>query len=120
MQWLWPKLLRTELADFMAFRNGARMRKNKNKPGPSGMSRNEAFSLPEKWGGRNCLLPVDVEVVREIKEAMGGDALLDFVVPEFAARAQRAYDSLDIQTLTLENVWHVFQALMPLIFPNHM
>lgn len=49
---------------------------------------------------------------------MGGDALLDFVVPEFAARAQRAYDSLDIQTLTLENVWHIFQALMPLVFPD--
>lgn len=107
-----------ELAQFMEFRNGARMRKDNNKPGPSGMSRNEAFSMPEKWGGRNCLLPVDVEVVREIKEAMGGDALLDFVVPEYAAQVQAAYDSLGISELTLENVWNVFEALYPLVYPE--
>ena len=40
---------------------------------------NEAFALPEKWGGRNCLIPVDVEVIRDIKAAMGGDSLLSFV-----------------------------------------
>lgn len=117
-QWLWPKLLKMELAQFMEFRNGARMRKDNNKPGPSGMSRNEAFSMPEQWGGRNCLLPVDVEVVREIKEAMGGDALLDFVIPEYAAQVQTAYDSLGISELTLENIWHVFQSLYPLVYPE--
>lgn len=115
-QWLWPKLLRAELAEFMVFRNGVRMRKDKDKPGPSEMSRNEAFSLPEKWGGRNCLLPVDVEVVRELKEHMGGDALLNFVTPEFAERAQAAYDSLNITKLAPDNVWIVFRAMLPLVF----
>src|ERR1700722_20904764 len=95
-QWLWPYFLRPDLEKQMAFRNGVRMRRDNSKAGPSGMSRNEAFSLPESWGGRNCLLPVDVAVIREIKVAMGGDALLDFVSPEFAARAQIAYDSLHI------------------------
>lgn len=115
-QWLWPKLLRADLAEFMEFRNGVPMRKDNQKPGPSGMSRNEAFSLPEQWGGRNCLLPVDVGAIREIKEAMGRDALLDFTTPEFSARAQDAYYSLYIVQLTLENVWHVFQSLYPLVF----
>lgn len=100
----------------MEFRNGVPMQKDNQKPGPSGMSCNEAFSLPEQWGGRNCLLPVDVGVIREIKEAMGGDALLDFTTPEFSARAQDAYYSLYIVQLTLENVWHVFQSLYPLVF----
>lgn len=45
-QWLWPKLLRAELAEFMEFRNGVRMRIDKRKPGLPGMSRNEAFSMP--------------------------------------------------------------------------
>lgn len=116
-QWLWPKLLRAELAKFMAFRNGARMRKDNQKPGPSGMSRNEAFSMPEKWGGRNCLLPVDVNVIREIKEAMGGDSLLDFTTPEYAAEVKAAYDTLGVSELTPENVWHIFQALYPLVYP---
>ena len=48
------------------------MRKDNEKEGPSGMSQNEAFSLPENWGGRDCLLKVDVAVIRELKEAMGG------------------------------------------------
>lgn len=94
------------------------MRKDKNKPGPSGMSRNQAFVLPEKWGGRNCLIPVDVEVIREIKAAMGGDALLAFVSDEFDARAQEVYDSLLIVELTFQNVWAVFSAMLPLVFPQ--
>ena len=100
----------------MEFRNGARMRLDKQKPGPSGMSRNEAFCMPEAWGGRDCLLPVDVAVVREIKEAMGGDDLIAFVTPEFDARAQDAYDSLNVSELTLDNIWHIFRALLPLVF----
>ena len=91
------------------------MRKDKAKAGPSGMSRNEAFSMPENWGGRNCLLPVDVNMIREIKEAMGGDALLEFTTPEFSARAQAAYDTLAISELTLANVWYIFEALRPLV-----
>lgn len=115
-QWLWPVLLRKELASFMELRNSTRVRKDNNKPGPSGMSRNDAFSLPETWGGRNCLLPVDVDVIREIKEAMGGDALLEFVSAEFSERAQAAYDSLAITELTFENVWNVFEAMLPLLY----
>lgn len=81
------------------------------------MSRNEAFSLPESWGGRNCLLPVDINVIREMKEALGGDAILEFVPADFAQRAQDAYDTLNIADLTLENVWYVFRDLLPNLFP---
>jgi hypothetical protein len=115
-QWLWPKLLRAELAEFMEFHNGVRMRTDKQKPGPSGMSRNEAFSMPEQWGGRNCLLPIDVNIIREIKDAMGGDSFLEFTTPEFSAQCEAAYNSLGISKLTAENVWHVFQALYPLVY----
>lgn len=115
-QWLWPKLLRKSLREFMEFRNGVRMRKDNEKAGPSGMSRNEAFSLPENWGGRNCLLEVDMVIIRELKEAMGGNEILDFVSAEFSQRAQAAYDTLDINDLNLENVWYVFTDLCPLMF----
>lgn len=100
----------------MEFRNALPMRKQKNKAGPSGMSRNEAFALPEKWGGRNCLLPVDVNVIREIKVAMGGDAILEFTSREFRGKAQQVYDSLQITELTFSNVWDVFTTMLPLLF----
>jgi hypothetical protein len=100
----------------MDFQNGAQMCKDNNKVGPSGMSQNEAFSLPESWGGCNCLLEVDMAVVRELKEAMGGDKILEFVSIEFSERVQAAYDTLEIVDLNLKNVWYVFRELYPLVF----
>lgn len=99
----------------MEFRNGVRMRKDAAKPGPSGMSRNQAFSLYEKWGGKNCLLPIPVEDVRQMKEELGGEELLAFTTSEFAARAEVAYDSLKVTKLTMQNIWVVFTAMLPLL-----
>jgi hypothetical protein len=87
------------------------MHKDASKPGPSGMSRDHAFMFPESWGGCNCLLPVDISVIRELKESLGGDALLDFVSTEFSIHAQMAYNSLNISELTFENVWAIFTNL---------
>ncbi|TFY75926.1 hypothetical protein EWM64_g8088 [Hericium alpestre] len=115
-QWLWSKLLRQELQHVVDMRNSQRMRKDRTKFGPSGMSRNEAFSLPQDWGGRNCLLPIDVNIIRDLKQELGGDQLLDFTSAEFSARAQVAYDSLQITKLTFQNAWDVFNAMLPLVF----
>jgi hypothetical protein len=116
-QWLWPQLLQKELDTFMEFRNGCMMRKDKTKPGPSGMSRNQAFSLPGDWNGRNCLLKIeDLSIIKELKKELGGSELVSFSTPEFSVRAQKAYDSLNISDLTFENVWIVFSAMLPLIF----
>ena len=100
----------------MDFRNGARMRKDNEKVGPSVMSRNEAFSLPENWGGHNCLLEVDVKIIHELKKAMSGEEILEFVSAEFSQRAQAAYDMLGVVDLDLENVWYVFRDLYTLVF----
>ncbi|KAJ6607858.1 hypothetical protein B0H10DRAFT_2178373 [Mycena sp. CBHHK59/15] len=108
-QWLWPRVLQAGLDNYADFRNSCKTRKQTDKPGPSGMSRNTAFSLPHKWNGRNCLLKVDVEVIKQMKLDMGGDALLAFSTPEFAEQAQN---------VTLENVWDVFTAMLFLLFPN--
>ncbi|KIM83989.1 hypothetical protein PILCRDRAFT_68594, partial [Piloderma croceum F 1598] len=110
-QWLWPKLLHAALAEFMEFCNRVCMQTDKQKPGPLGMSCNEAFSIPEQWGGCNYLLLIDVNVVHEIKDAMGRDSLLEFTTPEFSAQCEAACNLLGISKLTAENVWHVFQAL---------
>ena len=118
VRWLWAKLLRQELAASIAFRNGAPVRRQKEKDGFSGMSRAEAFTLPERWGGRNCLLPLrpdQVDVVKEIMEAMGGEELIQFNSKEYRIRAQQAYDTLTISKLSFQNVWHVFRAMRDLL-----
>ena len=81
-------------------------------------SQNTAFSLHKNYDLVNCLLQIpDMSIIHKLKEEMGGDALLEFVSPEFGARAEDAYESLAISKLTFENVWEVFQALLPLVFP---
>lgn len=94
------------------------MRKNNEKAGPSGCSRNNAFFLPHNFGLADKLLPLDDEqlaIVSEIKTYMGGDALIAFASSEFSAKAELAYKSLDIAELTIHNAWYVFEALLPVI-----
>lgn len=121
-QWLWPRLLQQELDKWAKFRNAVPIRKQKNKPGPSGvkaMSRNEAFTAFDSWGGVNCLLPVDRDILRQMKEDIGGDQLIAFSTPEFAERAEEVFESLGV-SLTMQNVWDVFQAMLPLVFPERV
>ena len=75
------------------------------------MSRNEAYSIPEKWGGRNCLIPVDLSLIREMKEQLGGPAILEFSSADFSKHARTVYDTLHISKLSFENVWDVFDAM---------
>ncbi|KAK2459393.1 hypothetical protein APHAL10511_008591 [Amanita phalloides] len=85
-QWLWLKLLRKLAKEFMDSRNAYQSRCDRSKPSPSGMSRNEAYSLPHKWGGRQCLLDVNLDTVREIKDFISnGEDLFHFplVTAEF-------------------------------------
>lgn len=100
------------LAEFIKARNSFKSRKDPNKAGPSGMSRDVAFALPHKWGGQNLLLPVDVTVIKEIKEFMGGDQILEFVTAEYSTRIQGIYDELGVQNLNFDNVWEVFRSIL--------
>jgi hypothetical protein len=92
------------------------MRKDARKAGPSGCSQNDAFSLYQKHGLSDCLLPIDnMDLIRELKIGMGGDAILEFVSAEFSAES--AYTTLEIEKLTMENVWVIFHELLSLVFP---
>jgi len=94
------------------------MRKDQNKAGPSGDSRNNMFLMPEKWGGRDCLekiAPEDMKIIQKLKNDIGGEALLHFVTPEYAARAEVVYQSLNIQEITLENIWFVFEDMLAIM-----
>ena len=73
------------------------------------MSQN--FSLKDK------LLPLNddqLNIVYEIKEFMGDDALLAFASPKFSEKTESVYKSLGVTELTIHDVWHIFAALLPL------
>jgi len=48
-------------------------------------------------------------------EEIGGANLIHFVDHEYVLHAWAVFDSLDIQELTFENIWHVFTAMLPLM-----
>jgi hypothetical protein len=113
VQWLWPNLIQKELDKLKTRFNNHKIRFDKNKKLPSGVSPNVAYALPEKYQGRNCLQAVDRDIVRKLMEDIGGEALIQFVSPEYAARAQCVLDSLGLEPVTLANVWVIFQRMIP-------
>lgn len=82
------------------------------------MSRNEAFTDLEKWSGQDFLMRIPaagMHIIRELKEVLGGEELLAVTSAEFSS-AQAAYDVLNIQQLTMENVWDIFTAMKTSLF----
>ncbi|KAK6974879.1 hypothetical protein R3P38DRAFT_2583362 [Favolaschia claudopus] len=117
-QFLWSRIIQAEIDKSINLRNVIKTRKQKEKPGPSGMSRHEAYVMPEEWGGKHCLLKIPRDFVHQMKEDLGGEALLEFTEPEFTARAMRVLDSLQPVQLSLQNGWKLFQTMLPLVFPE--
>ena len=83
------------------------------------MSCHEAYTLPHKWGGQQCLLEVDLDVVCEIKEFMSdGEDVFCFplVTVEFEKQTEVVYQSLGVQDLNLSKVWNDFHMMLSLLF----
>ncbi|KAF9073367.1 hypothetical protein BDP27DRAFT_1445014 [Rhodocollybia butyracea] len=88
VQWLWPTLIQGELDNLRETFNNHRTRKDTQKFLPSGVASNIAFSLYEKYGGKNGLVPVDSQVIEKLMEEIGGEDLIRFVSVEYAAKAR--------------------------------
>ena len=74
-----------------------------------------AYELFEQYGGEDCLQPVDRKVICDLMEELGGEDLILFVSREYAAKAQGICDTLGVCDLNLQNVWHVFSTMLPLM-----
>ncbi|KAF8324691.1 uncharacterized protein EI90DRAFT_3281949 [Cantharellus anzutake] len=110
--WLWSSILRRDIKDVQSKLNAARVRKVQGKKLPSGTSAYDVFTFPDKYGLENCLIPVDVNIVHEMKSAMGGDSLLEFVSLEFSQKAIAAYEAIGSPALSMQNAWDVFKLLL--------
>jgi len=88
------------------------MQRDKTKAGPSGDSHNNLYFMPKKWGGKDLIQGVDIAVIHELKEMVGGESLLQFVMPEYAAQAEAVYHSIGVQELSIDNIWFVFEEML--------
>ena len=110
VQWLWSSLIQRELDKLRDSFNNHKVRSDRNKLLPSGQSPNVVMALYKQYGGTNCLQPVDIHLVDELMQGLGGEDLIRFVPLEFEQRATRALHSIGmtLQDLSLENVWDVY------------
>ena len=118
VQWLWPDLIQRELDALRERFNSHKVRRDRNKKLPSGVSPNVAYAMPDRYNAIDCLQQVDVAVIQEIMDAIGGEDLIRFVSTDYAARAQQVFDLLRLPPVTLHNVWEVFQKMMPILHPQ--
>ncbi|RXW23239.1 hypothetical protein EST38_g2615 [Candolleomyces aberdarensis] len=117
-RWLWSFVFQQGLDKAVAFLNAKKMRLDRDKPGPSGISRDDAFRYPSRWGGRDDLLiQVDCDVVSAMRDEIYEEGLLSFVDSDFAMRAHNALKRLNLtlEQVTVENAWVVFTQLLPLM-----
>jgi len=114
IRWLWPPLIQRELDKFRTQDNSRRVQK-RSKDCPFSTSSDSAYDHPEDFDGRDCLQRVDPDFVQELLNEMQPqkDALGDWEVPpEVAECAKAALQSVNIQEVTLANVWLAFNVVL--------
>ncbi|CAK5279044.1 unnamed protein product [Mycena citricolor] len=117
-QWLWSNILQRELNDWARLRNGIKVRYQKDKLGPSGMSRIDAYMMPETWKAVKCLQAVNLDVIAQVKAALNAEEQLAFATTEFADRAQYALQMITSLPVTSQNGWAIFDELFVMLFPT--
>ncbi|KAF8572883.1 hypothetical protein K439DRAFT_1377147, partial [Ramaria rubella] len=115
VQWLWPMIIQAELDWLHDHFNNHHVHKDCSKKNPSGVSPNVPMALPCKYDGQNCLQMVDVSLICQLKEELGGEDLIRFVSIEFAQGAQAVFDTLHL-TPSLDNVWAIFQGMRCIMY----
>lgn len=113
-QWMWSTFLQREFPKYREQMNSTRVRKVHGKILPSGTTPKEVYMLPAQFDLIHCLRPVDPQVVREAQEAIGGQELLEFVPPEYAAHAIQVLNQYGgLSALSFHNIWDVFRSMLP-------
>ncbi|KAJ7792503.1 hypothetical protein B0H14DRAFT_2930834 [Mycena olivaceomarginata] len=111
--WIWFPAIQRSLDQFCE-QNNHRIRKQKNKILPSGGTPNEFCSNPTAYGGKDCLILVDEDVIDQLLEEARAEAHehMRYVDDEFDVLAQEAYMTLGEPEITLQNAWTVFRAMV--------
>lgn len=80
---------------------------------PSGHVPADAVEHPERYGGRDCKVPVSKELLDKLRKILEDevgprDKFLSFFPAEFGTVADEAYQSIGRPNITLSTSWDVF------------
>lgn len=94
------------------------MRKQKAKLLPSGGTPNEFYSRPDRYGGENCLIPVDEAAIEELlarPEAQRGLEKMRWVDDAYNELCHQVYKQIGSPEIILSSAWKVFQDMINVI-----
>ena len=92
--------------------NDHKVRKQRNKPGPNGVSYNIAFNRPEAHGGRNCKIEVDQAYIQHLLQDHPGQDAMKFFPDWFADIAAEAHIQAGRPKLSFETAWDAWRAMI--------
>ncbi|KAJ7859018.1 hypothetical protein B0H14DRAFT_2577395 [Mycena olivaceomarginata] len=92
-------------------------RKQSSKYLPSGVAPEEVFHHPENFGLRHAGIPVDLNVVCELRNMLpkSREDCFRWVLPDFDLRAVAAYESLGSPELTISTGWTVYRRILAIL-----
>ncbi|KAJ7608409.1 hypothetical protein FB45DRAFT_710743, partial [Roridomyces roridus] len=116
-QWLWSKIVKTAMDNFVKYWNHHKTRNKKEKCLPSGVSPREVFHNPTNFGLQRAGAEVTKEVVDELRAMLPKtrEECMRWVPEEFDVRAAGVYDQLGKPKLTISSGWDTYTRMLSLL-----
>ncbi|KAF8181716.1 hypothetical protein K438DRAFT_1601425, partial [Mycena galopus ATCC 62051] len=115
--WLWSRKVQNTVNHLLQYWNTHKTRKQSNKYLPSGVTPQTVFQHPENFGLRHTGIPVDLTVVRELRNTLpeSREDCLCWVPLEFDLHATTAYEFLGSPELTISTGWTIYRRLLEIL-----
>ncbi|KAJ7182577.1 hypothetical protein C8R43DRAFT_868246 [Mycena crocata] len=110
--WLWAKITQLRLDQIQRENNRHFVCKQKNSLLPTGGRHSDFYAHPEKWGGTDQLIPVDVTVIDTLIEKYTPPKLFQFGSDEMVALCEALYEAVGSPEVSAVNGWMVFTAMI--------
>ncbi|KAF8144945.1 hypothetical protein K438DRAFT_1910892 [Mycena galopus ATCC 62051] len=113
--WLWPKIVQYSLDDFVDHWNNHKIRTQRNKALPSGVSPKFICDFPERFGLTHFGTPAPQDLVDTLHQNIpkSREECYRWVSDEFEVRASDIYDHIGAPKLVPTNGWTIFCQMLP-------
>ncbi|KAJ7163849.1 hypothetical protein C8R43DRAFT_879192 [Mycena crocata] len=110
--WLWAKITQLRLDNIKRENSRHHVRFQRNKLLPTGGKHGDFYKNPEKWGGRDQLVPVDVAVIDYLIETYTPPRLFQFGTDEMVSLCEVLFSAVGTPEVSAVNGWAVFTAMI--------
>ncbi|KAJ7185212.1 hypothetical protein C8R46DRAFT_881931, partial [Mycena filopes] len=110
--WLWAKITQLRLNAIKRENSRHHVRFQRNKLLPTGGRHGDFYSKPEKWGGKDQLIPVDLAVIDRLIEKYTPPRLFQFGTDEMVSLCEGLYEEVGSPEVSAVNGWAVFTAMI--------